>query len=69
MTVSSETLHSISTPERIDSRLGTLDFVDGRPSPATSGFVYDHQRRYSPLASFFDKSWCPSEIQAVRTNP
>ena len=42
MTVSGETLRSISAPERLDSRLGTLDFVDGCPSPATSGLVYDH---------------------------
>jgi hypothetical protein len=42
MTVSGETLDSISTPERVDSRLGTLDFVDGFPSAATSELVYDH---------------------------
>jgi hypothetical protein len=33
MTVSRETLDSISTPERVESRIGTLDFVDGFPSP------------------------------------
>ena len=32
MTVSSETLRSISTPERFESRLGTLEFVDGVPT-------------------------------------
>jgi hypothetical protein len=42
MTVSAETLRSISTPERVDSRLGTLDFVDGFPSRGTSELVYDH---------------------------
>ena len=42
MTVSSKTLRSISTPERVDSRLGTLDFVDGFPSSETSQLVYDH---------------------------
>ena len=26
-------------------------------------------RLYSPGASFFDKSWRPSEIEAVKTNP
>ena len=26
-------------------------------------------RLYSPLASYFDKSWRPSEIEAVKTNP
>jgi hypothetical protein len=42
MAVSSETLHSISTPERVDSRLGALEYVDGFPSRATSELVYDH---------------------------
>ena len=35
MTVSSETLRSISTPEQLESRLGTLEFVDGVPSGET----------------------------------
>ena len=42
MTVSSETLRSISTPERLDSRLGTLEFVDGAPSKETVAKVYDY---------------------------
>ena len=42
MTVSSETLRSISTPEHLDSRLGTLDFVDGVPNGETAERVYDH---------------------------
>lgn len=41
MTVSGETLRSISAPDQLDSRLGTLDFVDGVPSPGTSELVYD----------------------------
>ena len=40
--VPAETLRSISTPDRVDSRLGTLDFVDGFPSPETSQLAYDH---------------------------
>ena len=42
MTVSSETLTSISTPERLDTRLGALDFVDGVPTGDTAERVYDH---------------------------
>ena len=42
MTVSSETLSSISTPEQLDSRLGTLEFVDGVPSVEAAELVYDH---------------------------
>jgi hypothetical protein len=42
MTVSGETLRSISAPDQLDSRLGKLDFVDGVPSPGTSELVSDH---------------------------
>jgi hypothetical protein len=42
MTVSATTLDSISTPERVDSRLGALEYVDGVPSRATSELAYDH---------------------------
>ena len=42
MTVSSETLRSIATPERLDTRLGALDFVDGVPTGETAERVYDH---------------------------
>jgi hypothetical protein len=48
MTVSGETLSSISTPERVDSRLGTLDFVDGFPSSATSELPSSPQRSLPP---------------------
>jgi hypothetical protein len=54
MTVSSETLRSISTPERLDSRLGTLEFVDGVPSGATSELVYDHLDFVHALNVFLD---------------
>jgi hypothetical protein len=40
--VSAETLRSISTPDRVESRLGTLEFRDGAPSKATAGLLYDH---------------------------
>jgi hypothetical protein len=42
MTVSGETLRSISAPDQLDSRLGKVDFVDGVPGPGTSELVYDH---------------------------
>ena len=42
MTVSSETISSISTPEQLETRLGTLDFVDGVPSDQTVETLYDH---------------------------
>jgi hypothetical protein len=40
--VSKEELASISTPDRVESRLGTLEFVDGAPTEATSGVLYDN---------------------------
>ena len=42
MTVSSDTLRSISAPERLETRLGTLEFVDGVPSGEAAEKVYDH---------------------------
>src|SRR5580693_1742016 len=40
--VSGETLRSISTPDRVESRLGTLEFRDGAPTRATAELLYDH---------------------------
>jgi hypothetical protein len=40
--VSAEALQSISTPDKVESRLGTLEFDDGAPSDATAALLYDH---------------------------
>ena len=40
--VSEEALASISTPDRVESRLGTLEFDDGAPSEATAALLYDN---------------------------
>ena len=40
--VSAETLTSLSTPDRVESRLGTLKFNDGAPSEETAALLYDH---------------------------
>ena len=48
MTVSSETLRSISTPDQLGSRLGTLDFVNGVPRSETVETVYDHLDSCTP---------------------
>src|SRR5512132_1456824 len=42
MTVADETLHAISTPDKVESRLGTLEFDDGAPSEETAELLYDH---------------------------
>lgn len=41
MSVSEETLNSISAPERLESRLGTLEFTDGVPSAKTAATAFD----------------------------
>lgn len=33
---------AVTTPDRVETRLGTLDFTDGMPGPDTLGKVYDH---------------------------
>jgi hypothetical protein len=40
--VSAETLASISTPDRVDTRIGTLEFFDGLPTPTTIEAVYEN---------------------------
>jgi hypothetical protein len=54
MTVSGETLRSIATSERVDSRLGTLEYVDGVPSRATSELVSDHLDFHHALNVFLN---------------
>jgi len=40
--VSEQTLASISTPEKVETRLGTLTFEDGTPSAETVAVIYDN---------------------------
>ena len=40
--VTAESLASISTPDKVESRLGTLEFDDGAPSAETAALLYDH---------------------------
>src|SRR4029450_5083126 len=40
--VSQQTLQSISTPDKVETRIGTLDFKDGMPSQETIAKVYDN---------------------------
>jgi hypothetical protein len=40
--LSEEALASISTPDRVESRLGTLEFDDGAPTEATAALLYDN---------------------------
>ncbi len=40
--VDDETLRSIMTPDKVETSIGTLLFVDGAPLPETAQKVYDY---------------------------
>lgn len=40
--VSEEVLKSISTPDKVETSIGTLEFLDGAPFPKTAEKVYDY---------------------------
>ena len=40
--VSAESLASVSTPDKVETSIGTLNFKDGAPSPDTATAVYDN---------------------------
>lgn len=40
--VSQEVLDSISTPDKVETSIGTLEFLDGAPYPETAKKVYDY---------------------------
>jgi hypothetical protein len=74
--VSPEILRSVSTPDRVESRLGLLEFVDlsdgpGAPDGKINNWLqtipgrgsWTILRLYNPLQPFFDKPWRPSEIE------
>jgi hypothetical protein len=50
--VSNETLQSISTPDKVETRLGPLGFKDGAPNPATVARVYDNLDRTHAFEAF-----------------
>jgi hypothetical protein len=54
MTASAATLRSISAPDRLDTRVGTLESVDGVPSGETAERVYDHLDFVHGLNVYFD---------------
>ncbi len=50
--VSQETLQSISTPDKVETRLGPLKFEDGAPTPATVDRIYDNLDRTHAFEAF-----------------
>ena len=65
MTVTSATLASISTPEQLESRLGTLRFVDGVPTRETSELVYD-QLDFVHALNVFLNAYAGASTYAMR---
>lgn len=56
---------SLITPDKVETRIGTLDFQDGQPSKATLDKVYDHLDFTHALRAFSDTLQGVS-IHAVR---
>ena len=63
--VPSETLKAISTPERVESRLGTLEFDDGAPSEATATLLYDHLDFVHGVEAFIG-AFPGASVEAIR---
>ena len=63
--VSSETLKSISTPDSLETRLGSLDFKDGAPSAATVAKVYDRLDYVRGIDAFMN-SFSGASAYAIR---
>ena len=45
---------SIQTPDRVETRLGTLEFFDGYPDPSTVAAVYDNLDFQRGVRAFLD---------------
>ena len=63
--VSAETVRSISTPDKVESRLGTLEFNDGAPSEATAALLYDHLDFIHGVQAFIS-AYPGASVAAVR---
>ena len=63
--VSGEALKSISTPDRVETRLGTLEFDDGAPSDATAALLYDNLDFMHGVEAFIN-SFPGASVSAMR---
>ena len=63
--ISAETLRSLSTPDRVDSRIGALEFMDGAPSASTVETLYDHLDFYHALNAYLT-AFPAASTQALR---
>ena len=62
---------SITTPDRVESRIGKLEFRDGAPSQATLDKVYenlDYTRAFEAFVNICRASMRPPSARASRTS-
>lgn len=52
--ISPQVMESLSTPERVETQLGTLEFPLGMPTDETADRVYDHLDRLHAVRGFLD---------------
>jgi hypothetical protein len=52
-------LRSTSTPNTVESRLGTLKFTDGAPTKATAELLYDHRSNRRGYNTGADRTSAP----------
>ena len=63
--VSSETLESISIPDKVEASIGTLEFFDGVPSDTTIDKLYDNLDRMRGVQVYLDHQGAAS-LNAMR---
>ena len=66
--VSPQTLKSISTPDKVDTPIGKLEFFDGVPTDATVGTVYDNLDRMRGVEAFLDNIGALSVYSVIAGN-
>jgi hypothetical protein len=63
--VSRATLESLSTPDRVETRIGTLDYKDGAPTAETAAKVYD-ALDFTRAVNVFNNSFRGASAYAIR---
>jgi hypothetical protein len=64
--VSTQTMQSISTPDKIQTRLGSLTFKDGMPDAATQRLLYDESDYLNGVDAFIN-AYAPVSQWAIRS--
>jgi hypothetical protein len=63
--IAAEVLASLSTPDKVESRLGQLEFTDGAPARSTVETLYDHLDFVHGLNAFLT-AFPAASTQAIR---